>query len=489
MGTIWLAHDELLDRQIAVKEVLLPPSLAPAERAEAVQRSMREAMAAAQVRHPGIITIHDVVSQDQRPWIVMELLVGRDLKDAVAAEGPWAPERVAALGLRVLEALTVAHAHGIQHRDVKPANVFLSHDGRVILTDFGIARLEDQATITESGLLIGSPGFIAPERLRGERGGPESDLWSLAATLYAAVEGQAPYVGTSPMSILRDALTMPPRPPQRAGHLGPVLTQMLAREPYQRPVAQAAAQLLQRVAEGRPAVAPPPARGGRRVPILVGAGVAVLLAAGAGAVMLRSGTAPPPRQPVTTPLALTSTTPTPAPTPTPSPEETAKFNGPVDFCGLLTRNQVRALLPSAPAGENSDGGCDWAVRGAGIGAEPRHQESESLDDAKETFSNALNSGLRETKMTWNWPAIGLTKNLTQTRRPAKELDGIGDEAFGYDYVSPAGRVELHTVVFRVSNLVVEVDHVNIKKIGDDAAVRKGAVDAARLLARALDRQE
>ncbi|MEU0572677.1 serine/threonine-protein kinase [Nonomuraea sp. NPDC005983] len=498
MGTIWLAHDELLDRQVAIKEVLLPQSLGPAERAEALQRAVREAMAAAQLRHPGIITIHDVLSEDGRPWIVMELLRGRDLKDAVAAEGPWSPERTAALGLRVLEALSMAHAHGIQHRDVKPANVFLSDDGRVILTDFGIARLEDQATITESGLLIGSPGYIAPERLRGERGGPESDLWSLAATLYATVEGQAPYVGTSPMSVLRDALTLPPRPPQRAGHLGPVLMLMLAREPFQRPVAQAAEQLLRRVADGGPALAPPPPRRGKLLPVLVGAGVVAAAAAAVAFVALRpSGQEEQASAATQQTTQQTSQQPTQQATrpATPRPEQTARFSVPVDMCRLLTAGQVAKLAPGVGKGRRDGDSCEWTARGKGISVQAMDLQdlqdkwAGGPDDAELQYANYRNVRGQPARMSWSWPEIGLEKPVTQPRVNVADLEGIGDEAFTYEYAAPQGKAEHITVIFRLSNVNVEVEYVDVSKIGDNAAMREAARNAARWAARALNGQE
>ncbi|MFI6595607.1 serine/threonine-protein kinase [Nonomuraea sp. NPDC050536] len=497
MGTIWLAHDELLDRQVAIKEVLLPQSLDPAGRAEALQRSMREAMAAAQLRHPGIITIHDVLSEDGRPWIVMELLKGRDLKEAVAAEGPWAPERAADLGLRLLDALNAAHARGIQHRDVKPANVFLTDDGRVVLTDFGIARLEDEATITASGLLVGSPGFIAPERLRGERGGPESDLWSLAATLYAAVEGRAPYVGTSPLSILRDALTRPPDPPMRAGHLGPVLMAMMAREPYQRPMAQAAEQLLRRVAEGGPALAPPPVRKSNRVPILVGAGVVVVAAAAVAVVALMPGDKPHPPPKVAgagNPTHIAPTpTPTPTLTPTPAQEEEARFHAPVNLCQTLTAKQLAALVPGAPKGKRDGDSCDWTLRGIGLSIQALAVDkapdpwSAELDPAKEEYVNKSNARSQSAKITWLWPEIGLKKGITQPRTHFKDLKGIGDEAFTYDLVNPKGQAEHVTVIFRVSNVNIEISYVNVNRIGKGDTLSQGARGAARWVADRLNR--
>ncbi|MEO3805926.1 serine/threonine-protein kinase [Nonomuraea sp. B1E8] len=523
MGTVWLAHDELLDRHVAVKALLLPESLTAAEREEALQRATREAMAAAQLRHPNIITVHDVLTHNGLPTIVMEMLKGRDLKDAVAAEGPWTPERVAALGLRVLDALSAAHAHGIQHRDVKPANVFLTDDGRVVLTDFGIARLEDQATITESGLLVGSPGYIAPERLRGERGGPASDLWSLGATLYSAIEGQAPYTGTSPMAVLRDALTRPPRPPERAGRLGPVLMHLLAREPHQRPDARLTAHLLRQVAEGGQGAAPPsgpmtaplsgfpsgppsgpltvPRKSGRRGPVLIGAGLVAAVAAVAATVALLPRSAPATPRPTEQPTATTGTlaaTSAPVQTPAATPSATAtaaRFGGPVDVCALLTPTQVRSLVPKAsPKGTSEGEGCAWTAHGNGVAvapAEPVVLESawgRSVDEASEKFVNMLNGAESGSKIKWKWPDIGMKNAVIQESKAYTEVNGIGDEAFSYELISNKGQVERHDVIFRMSNVVMQIRYVDVKKIGDNEAMRKGARDAARWVAAALGRQ-
>ncbi|WP_049568058.1 serine/threonine-protein kinase, partial [Nonomuraea sp. SBT364] len=248
MGTVWHARDERLDRDVAVKEIRLPPELGEAERAELCARTVREAQAAGRLRHPAIVTVHDVVTSGGHPWIVMRLLRGRPL-DRV---GPLDPPRAARLGLAVLDALTLAHAAGILHRDIKPANVFVSDDGSPVLTDFGIATVEGQATLTQSGMLLGSPGYIAPERLRGERPGPQSDLWSLAATLYASLEGEPAHPGEDGMAVLARVLTEDPRPPQRSG---PLLTRMLARDPAARPPSSAVRDTLAAVAGG---VTPPP---------------------------------------------------------------------------------------------------------------------------------------------------------------------------------------------------------------------------------------
>ncbi|NUR92470.1 MAG: serine/threonine protein kinase, partial [Nonomuraea sp.] len=196
MGRVWLARDEMLDREVAVKELTLPENLPPKERGDLVTRAVREARATAMLRHPGIVALHDVIVEHERPWLVMELLRGRTLAETVRQFGPMPPQLAARIGADVLEALTAAHGQGLQHRDVKPGNVFLTESGRTVLTDFGIARQEGQSTLTEQGLMVGSPGFMAPERLEGEQGGPASDLWSLGATLFFAVQGFPPFDGS-----------------------------------------------------------------------------------------------------------------------------------------------------------------------------------------------------------------------------------------------------------------------------------------------------
>ncbi|WP_239139608.1 serine/threonine-protein kinase, partial [Sphaerisporangium krabiense] len=167
MGTVWRAADELLRQEVAIKEVLLPPELGAEHRAELRERTLREARAAASLRsHPSIVTVHDVVLEGGQPWIVMELVRGRSLDKIVREGGPLPPARVAAIGLAVLDALGAAHAAGILHRDVKPGNVLITDDGRVLLTDFGIATIAGDPALTQAGLLSGSPGYTAPERLR-----------------------------------------------------------------------------------------------------------------------------------------------------------------------------------------------------------------------------------------------------------------------------------------------------------------------------------
>ncbi|MFB4313214.1 serine/threonine-protein kinase [Actinomadura sp. 21ATH] len=258
MGTVWRAYDVMLDREVAVKEVVLPPGLGPDEHELTYKRTFREARASARLNHPGVVTVHDVVEEADRPWIVMELVRARSLQD-VLEEGLLEHRRVAEIGLQMLGALRHAHEKGILHRDVKPSNVLITDAGRVVLTDFGIAQVEGDATLTQTGLVMGSPAYIPPERAQGERAVPASDLWALGATMYAALEGRSPYERSDAMSSLQAALIEPVPPPRNAGPLRAVLDGLLAREPARRMTAAQAEPLLDRVATmPRPVVPPPP---------------------------------------------------------------------------------------------------------------------------------------------------------------------------------------------------------------------------------------
>ncbi|MBZ4324216.1 serine/threonine-protein kinase, partial [Streptomyces huiliensis] len=193
MGVVWRAFDEVLGREVAVKEVRAPEHLREADVRVLHARLVQEARAAARISHRSVITVHDVVEERGRPWIVMELVRGRSLADVLEADGLLSPREAARVGSAVLRALRSAHAAGVLHRDVKPANVLLQDDGRVVLTDFGIALVEGTGTLTRTGDVIGSPDYLAPERALGKHPGTPSDLWSLGATLYAAVEGMSPF--------------------------------------------------------------------------------------------------------------------------------------------------------------------------------------------------------------------------------------------------------------------------------------------------------
>ncbi|MGH3389929.1 MAG: serine/threonine-protein kinase, partial [Actinomadura sp.] len=313
MGTVWRARDEVLDRDVAVKEVLVPPGLDDADRAVLNQRTLREARATARLNHPAIVTVHDVVDEDDRPWIVMEFLPARSLQQVIDQDGPQPPRRVAEIGGQTLGALQAAHAVGVLHRDVKPGNVLITEDGRVVLTDFGIAHLAGDPTLTQHGLVMGSPAYIAPERAQGLQAGPAADLWALGATLYAACEGRPPYDRAEAMAVLAAIMTEDPPPARSAGPLQPILWGLLDREPVRRMDAAVAGHLLAQVASGAAATpvlgtpvsyeaapAPPPPHGparprrGRAIAFTVLGALAVLLVVAAAFLVPRQDRESPP---------------------------------------------------------------------------------------------------------------------------------------------------------------------------------------------------
>ncbi|MFF3019144.1 protein kinase [Streptomyces sp. NPDC057939] len=234
MGTVWRARDETLHREVAVKEVRAPAGLSADAIARMYSRLEREAWAAARIPDRNVVTVHDVVMEDDRPWIVMELIRGRSLADLLRAEGPLTPRHAAHIGAEVLSALRAAHAVGVEHRDVKPANVLLAEDGRVVLSDFGIAVVEGSTALTMTGEVVGSPEYLPPERALGRPSGPESDLWSLGVMLYAAVEGVSPFRQDTALSTLRAVVDEEPPAPVRAGPLAPVIAGLLRKEPGER---------------------------------------------------------------------------------------------------------------------------------------------------------------------------------------------------------------------------------------------------------------
>jgi serine/threonine protein kinase len=233
MGTVWRAHDELLERDVAIKEIRFPAELDENERVVFYRRTLREARAPARVRHKSIIEVYDVVQEHARPWIVMELIEAPTLEQHLKANGPMRPEEAARLGLQLVAALEEAHAAGVLHRDIKPSNVLLAPN-RVVLTDFGLAVTNGSSTITKVGTFVGSPAYVAPEVARGGKATPESDLWSLGATLYTAVEGRPPFDHESVMATLSAVLTDDPSPTQRAGDMAPVINGLLQRNPQKR---------------------------------------------------------------------------------------------------------------------------------------------------------------------------------------------------------------------------------------------------------------
>ncbi|MET9678011.1 serine/threonine-protein kinase [Streptomyces sp. NPDC006482] len=251
MGKVWRAHDEVLHRVVAVKELTAGRFVAEADRLVLHARTQKEARAAARITHPGVVTVHDVLEHDSRPWIVMQYVDGPSLADATKETGAIEPREAARVGLHVLGALRAAHAAGVLHRDVKPGNVLLARDGRVLITDFGIAAIEGDSTITRTGEIVGSIDYLAPERVRGGDPGPASDLWSLGATLYTAVEGTSPFRRTSPISTMQAVVTEEPPYPEKAGPLAPVIVALLRKDPDHRPRADEAERMLLDAMEGR----------------------------------------------------------------------------------------------------------------------------------------------------------------------------------------------------------------------------------------------
>jgi tRNA A-37 threonylcarbamoyl transferase component Bud32 len=243
MGIVWRGRDELLDREVAVKEVRA--AVTTAESRDIYRRTLREAKAAAQLNHPSVVTVFDVVEEDGSPWIVMELVRARSLDRVIAEDGPLQPLHAARAGQRLLSALACAHAAGVLHRDVKPGNVLIGTDDAVVLTDFGIATRPGDPAMTQAGMVVGTPGFTAPERTRGHPATPASDLWSLGATLYTAVEGRGPFERPGGAAAIMAAVAREhaPRAPS-AGPLGPVIDALLRADPAERPDAATTARLL-----------------------------------------------------------------------------------------------------------------------------------------------------------------------------------------------------------------------------------------------------
>ncbi|MFI0864512.1 serine/threonine-protein kinase [Streptomyces smyrnaeus] len=251
MGTVWRGEDEILGRRVAVKELRFPSSVDEEEKQRLITRTLREAKAIARIRSGSAITVFDVVNEDSRPWIVMELVEGRSLADKIKNDGPLEPQRAAEVGLAILDVLRAAHREGILHRDVKPSNVLLEDGtGRVVLTDFGIAKVEGDPSVTSTGMLVGAPSYISPERARGKPPGPPADLWSLGGLLFAAVEGRPPYDKGSAISTLTAVMTEPVPYPEHAGELSEVIAGLLVKDPEKRLDVDGARLLLEPVANG-----------------------------------------------------------------------------------------------------------------------------------------------------------------------------------------------------------------------------------------------
>ena len=316
MGTVWEAEDEVLGRRVAVKELRLPPGVDESERKRMITRTLREAKAIAAIRSRGVVTVYDVVDEGSRPWIVMELIEGRSLAEIIRNDGPMSPRRAAGIGLAVLDVLRDAHAAGILHRDVKPSNVIVAdEDGRVVLTDFGIAKVEGDPSITSTGMLVGAPSYISPERARGEAPGPPADLWSLGALLYCCVEGRPPYDEGGAIATLAAVMHDPVPPPRHAGALTELVNGLLIKDPAGRLTEAQARALLRRAltAEEEPGEPRPAAD---KATVVVG---------------LRARRTPDPRRPAPAraqaPATLAAQAPPPPRTPVPPSAEPAPGRG------------------------------------------------------------------------------------------------------------------------------------------------------------------
>jgi hypothetical protein len=249
MGTVWRARDELLNRDVAVKEIVWPSHPDAAARDVARRGAVREAQMAARIDHPNVVRVYDIVEGDDWTCIAMELLAYPSLRDVLREDGPLSPGEAARVGLGVLAALRVVHGAGVVHRDVKPANILLGPEGRVVLSDFGIAKSIDNPGLTTSGVLVGSPPYISPERARGGRAGTAADLWALGASLYAAVEGQPPFQRADVLASLTAVVADEPDPPAHAGPLEPVISGLLRKDPDTRLDIDEAERMLRRIAE------------------------------------------------------------------------------------------------------------------------------------------------------------------------------------------------------------------------------------------------
>src|SRR6201985_927759 len=268
MGAVWRARDELLNRNVAIKEIVWPDMLDPAERETARRRAVREAQMAARLNHPNVVGVYDILEEDGRPCIVMELVPFRSLRDVLAEDGPMSPPEAARVGLGVLTPLSAGHEAGVVHRDVKPANILLGPEDRVVLADFGIAKAADSPALTASGVLLGSPSYLAPERARGGRADAASDLWALGASLYAAVEGRPPFERDSVMASLTAVVADEAEPAPHAGPRWRVIEGLLDKAPAARLDAAGAERMLSPIASaGAPEPAPPvPPAAPRRSP-------------------------------------------------------------------------------------------------------------------------------------------------------------------------------------------------------------------------------
>ncbi|GGM95255.1 hypothetical protein GCM10010106_50010 [Thermopolyspora flexuosa] len=478
MGVVWRCRDESLGRQVALKRVRLAPEIGPEERDELRERAMAEARTAAMLRHPSIVAVHDVVVEDGGdPSIVMELVPGHSLDRIIRENGPLPPDSAARIGLAVLSALEAAHAAGVLHRDVKPANVLITGDGRVVLSDFGIAVLAG----AQPGTPVGTPGYTAPECLLGtpgEAAGPASDLWSLAATIYTAVEGRGPYERETALATIGAVLTEPPAP--SSSPLWPVLATVLDRDPNRRPSAAEFRDRLEAVAQGLhppdthpDGVGVPAPKGAVSVPVAVGSLAAAALLGATAVLVPRIATGTPA---AADPVASPASPGAPA---SPSPTwEPGRFAALPRACGLLTEAQVAKVVPRAQTYADGTARCWWSPTGSGL--YPKL-------DIKLDLQEPTRTGVEVPLAADTLDARRQEADRLYGRGGGKvvaDLPGVGDEAIIWSVTEAEFSRHKVTIVLRVSNLVAELSLE--REVADDS-MRDQAVAAAKSIVEALRR--
>ncbi|MEV6037938.1 serine/threonine-protein kinase [Nonomuraea sp. NPDC052116] len=511
MGVVWRARDESLGREVAVKRVRLAPGLDAASRAALCDRALAEARTAAALRHPSIVAVHDLIVEDGDPAIVMELVHGPSLEQVLRENGPLPARRAAEIGLRVLSALAATHAAGVLHRDVKPANVLLAGDGRVVLTDFGIATLVGGLP----GTPVGTPGYTAPECLHTPSTGhtlvqltdptgagpadrtaiqptgptspraagsgsdawsgaaePASDLWSLAATLYTAVEGRGPFARDSAVATLSAVLTEPPTPSESV--LWPVLAAALDKDPHKRPGAERLRGWLEAVVQGPAATAviPEPPRAtppGVRLPVVFGA-LAVAALVGAGAVVVPQ-------------LGRTSAADPASVAAAPSATDGAgRFAALPRACGLLTPEQAAKAVPKALIMPRENAECSWhqslAKESRSLRLELETQEPTDTHAEIALAADDFDSRRDEAERSRKYSSLGKTSEIT-------DLKGLGDEAMTWTVTDDRRPQTEVAIVFRVSNLVAKL--TLRREVAKDPTLPEQAGAAARSVVEALTR--
>ncbi|WP_220448199.1 serine/threonine-protein kinase [Nonomuraea diastatica] len=405
MGVVWEGRDTLLNRQVAIKELLLPEGFSPTDQERQLLRTAREARTAAQLNHPSVVAIYDVAEDGGRPWIVMELVRHPSIEEVVLTTGALPVRDAAGVGRQVLSALKAAHEAGILHRDVKPSNILLADDGRAVLTDFGIATAEGDASLTQTGMVTGSPSFLAPERVRAADAGPASDLWSLGATLYACMVGRSPFERGDPMATLNALLNEEPDYRRIPPTLHEVLRGLLQKEPEDRIDAEEADRLFAAIIANRPSQDDHHVEerkpGRRRGRALLAAGAAAVLVIAGGTVAYLEFAAPAEGTPRTTarpaaassPLTPVATATQPSASPTPTPSLTRAV--PI-VRAWKSRDGWSIMRPTGWRGALAEAYTEWTRkdRSAHLGVEAVYAKLDPhqiIRDSEETFKqNAVN---------------------------------------------------------------------------------------------------